>query len=846
MNAYSVNFDYGYIECYKDLGVPKSQFYDSEDRVKESAVISYRDNQEKKYCETVLGTTDYSWTSHLCSDRRYIVNDSIGMEKICRTKFPTWGERFIFTRTGTSNDTLRFNLELAYCDVRSFWLPWAPCGMGYGSRSRTSFSIDEVANYNQGGVLKRIAQHQVCVKRISKGELIYAENGGHAWQGKWPLYCAYVNLAFGCNSYLINSLHALIGCVEAPIPDGPGVFNPVKPFGVVAYVDPFVGIEDSIGLNGISVNGLKKRGSKFEKPMIVLTHGLGASDFLELSFDYTQQSYFTNPAENPSCKTFADTRRDNLTYCAKPNPTDITRICACVKGDDCAKDYFVGCAPRPTPEQSGYRIVAEYRDFITDANANPPVSAPAVTPLFVEMTTSGDLIYVNERNQMAYKRDDGKFYLVNSVSKDRTTQEATGVFSKYKTMQMPSPEPIAREFYRRTVTDQENNTRTTYQRDLINIYGVEFAAMIPKTDSSGKPIYKRISSAYAEPEDRQLCNNVTFCEGENCRPGSANHALARDFYDPEGLRDNSLCNSIPIVQASRSCAIGTPPHDQRAINVLCPGVLNEPASGIKICLENFSGWDIISENDSICTSVPMTCEAITEPSAASGFAVWPSMRPGTEMEGECDPAYGLTTTKGIFLTKPLMMNQPPSVSITDFYQYQEMYRRWESIQWNHAVSSERQGVEANSEYIKNFINNFLSTRTGRSQEYYDMFPTVGKHEIKPRRKCTQNSQSEITGSCVKKQGCPAITKPFADSGFATWASSTPFSPLDLASIDRNRGNTIEFFRMSSCSSPYRLTAPLNIPQRHCIVEVGPEPYSATQTPYLSAYWGSVYSPCIKE
>lgn len=836
-NSNAVNYEYGYKECYKDLGVAKSVFYDGDD-INQQKVIAYKDNQEKNYCSKVLGTEDYSWDSQLCSDRRYIVSDAIGMEKVCRTKFPTWGERFIFTRTGTTNSDLSFNLELAYCDVRNIFAEWAPCDMGFGSRSRTSFSLDEVANYNQGGVKKRIAQHQVCVKRISNGEKIYEEDGGKVWNGKWPVFCAYVNI-LNCNNYLINSKHALIGCLETPIPDGPGVFNPVKPFGIIAYVDPFTMIEDSVNPSGVTLTGLKRRGSKFDKPKIVLTHGLGQSDYLELTFDYTQASYFSNAAENPSCKTFSDTTTDNLIYCAKPHPTDQSKVCACIKGTDCASDFVIGCAPRPTPEQSGYRIVATYKDFIVDASATPPVTAPSVVPMFVEMTTAGDLIYVNSSNNLAYKGSDNKFYQVDPVTKQRTPNQASGQFIDYKTMQMPNPLPQAREFYKKRVGSGD-----IYQRDLIKIYGVEFAAMIPKIDSSGKPIYRRISSAYYEPENKRGCTNVSFCEGPTCAPDSVNFSLSRSFFVPEGARDNSLCTnaSNPIVYPSKPCDLGTPAHDQAAINILCPGILNERPGGMKICLENFSGWDFISQDDQICANIPATCEEIKEPTAASGFAVWPKMDAGTEMEGECDVSYGFTTAKNIYLTKPLVA-RPSGVGAPDYDEYKSMYSQWESIQWNHSLSSGSLGVEANSEYIRNYINNFLATKTGKSQAYYDMFPTVGKDELKPKRQCTTSGQSVITNPCVKKQGCPSITKPFTGSGFGVWSSATPFSGSDLYFINLAMGTTTQRLQLGSCQSPYRNSG-LTGPMRDCVVVTGSAPFSMTQT-YQSVYWADVRYPCIK-
>ena len=841
-NATAVNYEYGYTECYKDLGAPKSWFYDSDNKINPQAVAAYKDNQEKNYCQSVMGTSNSNWDSPDCNDKRYVISDAIGIEKVCKTKFPTWGERFLFTRTGTTNDELKFNLELAYCDVRNVGAEWQPCDMGFGSRSRVSFDLSEVANYNQGGVIKRVAQHQICVKKIDKDQKIFEDGDGYKWSGKWPVYCAYVNIG-NCGNYLINSKHALIGCVEVPLADGPGVMNPVKPFGIVAYVEPSITIEDSINAAGLRLKGLKNRGSKFDKPKIVLTHGLGASDFLDLTFDYTQSSYFnaaTNTAsENPSCQTFADNSIDATIYCAKPHPIEPDKICACVKGPECASNFFLGCAPRPTPEQSGYRIVADFREFQSPPPFIPQFKGPGVAPLFVELTTAGDLIYVNASNVLAYKGTDGKFYNVNPITRERTATEASGEFKDYKTMTMPNPIPVAGEFY--TIS---SGTSSIYKRDIINIYGVDFAAMIPKIDSNGKPIYRRISSAYAEPANISECTNVSFCEGANCKSGSTNYALARDFFVPEGSRETSLCSSI--VYPSKSCDTPkkTPPHDPEALKILCPGVLKELAGGMKICLENFSGWDLISESDNTCASIPVSCDEVTEPTAGSGFAIWPKMNSSTELEGSCDTGYGLTTFKKITLNKAVV-SKPTTVSGADYDEYVQMYNTWSTLAQDQKNKANSAGVEVNQDYLKNYINKFLSTKTGMSQSYFDMFPSIVLEEVKPKRTCSATGQATVTNACVKKQGCPSITKPFADSGYGVIGSPVPFNGGDQMFIDlalNSNSSTSRSF-WGTCQAPYKASGGIG-PQMKCMIDKGTAPFSMTQT-YESIYWIYSGNACTK-
>ncbi|MFI4983697.1 MAG: hypothetical protein ACHP6I_00695 [Rickettsiales bacterium] len=457
--------------------------------------------------------------------RRYIAFDNMGQSGACYSgPIDSTLERLYLTRSGVYPDQATYRVESDDCWTRRN-LTWEegdyqgvcsnindyddPSHGKWHNNRLANFGYLDLAgtfanffNFTNGETVKTLNSgvgpgYEVALIRILPGGDPIANMGGGASSftnnTKYNQICGF-RWAGGAPFPLLNygSVEAFFGCVNEPPLPPPNVFNPV----VTGYLSPTV--LTNLCMDASQPGGcdqtqetLVARGSTFDKPMIVLSTGLGAtnSPCLDASSPCTkpnpsimQLQYQFQGDVNPAittCAAFNVPGFDkNIQYCAQVDPNNPGQVCACERGnsgqnppangtinpsvlygdsffDYCGSNPYLGCVNRPTLQHSNLMLIPQYVG-LTDTVRGWPI--PSVAPLFVGIipgsytaTSNGIIAYVDSKGDNACLNQGDNNYYVCSATYTPTTTPSVFPLNYAKQLALPimttTPSFSIKEFY---------------------------------------------------------------------------------------------------------------------------------------------------------------------------------------------------------------------------------------------------------------------------------------------------------------------------------------------------------------------------------------------------------------
>lgn len=652
---------------------------------------------------------------------RVVTDDAIGIKGVCKDFYPTWGERFKFERTNSDFFKASYEVKRQYCWARNvFWGGgfqsnmksgktycggcrmnfivckgdgWTPPKYtSWGETYSAKFGFGEVSAGTNGWSVKKpmkkggLAYYNVCLRRYITGEKFLHDPDGTPHSSFQPKVCAYIVNIDSCNSPLLNWGHALIGCVDEPVAPGPGVFNHILIGQSIAYVDEGMTLTDYLGL-----------GSTFDQPVVQLTNGLDGADGNTLDLRYKFPNDTRQIDSKPVCGVFPD--GNNVEYCAQFDSSRPNSICACVK-EECSSNIYIGCAPRPNLEQSKLKIKTEYRLYEDEEGE----VAPALGVQIVEVDGSGTEIQPL------------------SLTKDPL---------------------FLREYYRQ-ILDPDN---ILVQRDTIEVYGVKLAAMIPKFVDD-EPEYIRVATPAVMQGIDNCYRFAKFPIDDNRWPKyfvPAGNRNRDNCVCPIDIENTFWCTIPPAQQCLNSSQLI--PHEDEAVDAYCPGYytgFEDVSTPDKICVENDTDFDFITQVDGLCAEFNTSCAVSTYSSPSSGNALFPSLEleRDTFEEGVCDDATGYEYALDYSVNIDFS-NVPQNVT-------GELLRK-----------QFEDSFKALADLYNSYNMNIPAQEIEVLERVYGGVIKVGEPVLlKPVHRCSGNGLSGvIENGCRLKEGCPSITKP---------------------------------------------------------------------------------------
>lgn len=617
--------------------------------------------------------------------RQYQTKDEIGLQGACTSGYPAVNERMMIIRNGTSQDNVSYVVRKDSCAFRRLVLGYIPgdnfaqpieddayrglCSLAFDyddpdgnqwfNNTHATFKSGEVGTVSSSGTLNGGISHWIGGDTV---RVIKIEQG-QSWEGirntshlNW--ICAYV-VSPNSTDPLINPLNwdlKSMGCVDEPPLPGPNVYNKTLPSTLTPYVDTSICM-DSTQVGRVcdkTKTTLVARGSTFDKPMIVMSTGLGSTgvNILELRYqfegDYDPSiktcGSFTVPGFDPT-----------LTYCAQLNPYDTSTVCACIKGGDypapnntitntdlydeeifniCGKNPFIQCVDRPTLEHSQLKMIPQYVE-VDDLMRGRKI--PAVKPIFVQ-TRGGDIAYVDKQNRdVCLSKNNNKYYVCDASFAPTTTPAVQPLNYKRK-LALPRDDFYIREYYIHDVFKGTNcvdsiGNEVYYDYDqrfylmlsgklstqpangtvkcrMPNLTGGSTLTTIT-TDmigagiarDTGKYVYALNLSAMIPDIKPDKTIHFERYTGPKDDPRPVKQCIpylltdicdpyGTTSYYPGGVRDRTECPNIQPIDPIVCAPYGLGDNNADALFVNCPGIYKGNSGAVvnSICLNDNSGW----------------------------------------------------------------------------------------------------------------------------------------------------------------------------------------------------------------------------------------------------------------
>ena len=537
----------------------------------------------------------------------YTIADDVGVRAVSRDYFPTWGEREMFYRTSDDPLTMELIVKRQYCWARYAFFP-SPANCG-GPDWKWAFPLgylswSEGVNYAIWG--DTVTKTFSLQSRGSDNAQTIFWGSNHAYidyektaDGKEnpKRVCAYFSpVAFG---KIVSSDDELIGCIDIPLNPAPDIYNKIL-----------------IPKKSVIVAGKIPNGSTFMNPKINLqvidSTGQNIGGYITLEHNYLNDS--------TKCSKKEDTMGD--VYCPFILASDPTKICAGLQGESSSK---IGCVDRPKP--SGSIIINALHDYYIDNNCPD----------------------INNKPSM--------FHSLKIQLKDSTTNEVIKEF--------PENELGLRDYYACYQTGQNPKDKSIEKsilsgHDTINVYGVQFSAVIPKfidNDRNDVKDYAKIGIKKIRPQnfkktymyplitvDKTQLINQQSCDSCNCFVHVEDKGQCTDntstskqrgenkcavYNTPTGERERDSCvknyscydlarhplpMTAPMIDKSGTCPncisydFGS---DLSKLNdaekAYCSGVykLNQDTGQNAICINLDTKWpDFFGAADQICAEIP--------------------------------------------------------------------------------------------------------------------------------------------------------------------------------------------------------------------------------------------------
>ena len=755
--------------------------------------------------------------------------DDLGFQGQCRDYFPTSNERIKLERIGTDPFDAEYRITRQYCwarwpfqqqcggpklksvwkngwqlVIRQTWDP--PAYESWGDTKQLSFDAGvadcqtPVTVYNIMGVSQNAT---IC--KVGVGESF--PHGGTNELSR-DLLCAY--LATNFIGIDIKARDALIGCVSMPLKPIPPPFYEVVPSTIEPYLD-----------NSTSMQDLIQLGSRFDQPIAIMklpskTGGQDDELILRYKFDGDDTVYDgsnTLPLianyNAPQCGKFSSYPTQ---YCAKVTDNSPDKVCVCEDSSyGCQNGIFIGCTPRPTPQDSNLAIVGQYQTEISEDN-----SYPSIQVMVAHTDTSKNPILIDDQNKELYYNNDDKKYYQYDDRHNKTAVQSSGTI-QFKRLKLPLDDLLLKEYYREVIGQNEDRSYIyKVSRGTASLYGLSLKAIIPQYEYDMNLIKVNIRSAKMRDCDDSGCltdgcvvttreNNLDSSSAptimpsgnrwrDTCCPNPAVSVAPDGTTASVTLDIDTMVSTCPVPPYQPTCrgsqysnppylnkGQNAPPQDTSAELALCPGSYEGPivddkgnAAIDKICIINDTYWSDILQTP-YCITMPAACDPVTIPSEQSGYATWDSnTTSGATQNGVCDIGFGFEKRKVI------------------------------SIKIKNGLETDAQAI-ADWDIANSALQNSIdqANKDNRNVQRPELIITenlqVVASEVVPTRNCISNVfSSQVQNPCVKASGCVPITKAAPVNGNMTIPSSPDPSRAYEQDAISNRGS-------GSISDPQRLS-----------------------------------------
>jgi hypothetical protein len=534
------------------------------------------------------------------SSNTYTISDHIGVRGVCKDYFPTYGEREMFYRT--SDDPLNMDLivKREYCWARYFFIPTPD---NCGAPNIKWYAFIPIPKWTEG------VNYALWGDTIKKTFSLQKRGSDNAQTVFWGSNHAYIDYEkvpgkksgtvvdnpkricayFSPVAFgkIVSGSDKLIGCIDIPLNPAPNIYNKII-----------------VPKSSVAVAADKTPdGSSFLKPQIFLkvisSTGQNVGSYIPLTYDLEQNSKI--------CSNAIDTLGN--VYCPFIQPADPTKICAGLKDKPSSN---IGCVDRPKP--SGTVIIDTVHNYYIDNNCPDSNNKPSI------------------------------FHSVKIQLKDSATNRLIKEF--------PGEGNGLRDYYACYQTAQDpTNPIILSGKDTVNIYGVQFSAVIPEfVDNDGKSVkdYTEIGIDKIRPQNFSKtyfyppiilgkadqagnlrgCRNCFYyvsdksqCIDNNPTSKQRGQSMCVAYNTPAGDRNRGSCqrdskcydfqnNPLPIGDVEKnsiSCIFsGDSSQLNEAEKAYCPGVymLKQKKNGA-ICVNLDTNWpDFFGKEDKICAEIP--------------------------------------------------------------------------------------------------------------------------------------------------------------------------------------------------------------------------------------------------
>jgi hypothetical protein len=587
------------------------------------------------------------------SSDTYTISDHIGVRGVCKDKFPTYGEREMFYRT--SDDPLNMDLIVKrdYCWARYVFIP-TPDNCG-GPDWKWAFPFGYLS-WSKG------VNYAIWGDTITKTFSLQKRGSDNAQTIFWGSNHAYIDYEkvtgeksgtvvdnpkricayFSPVAFgkIVSGSDKLIGCIDIPLNPAPDIYNKII-----------------VPKSSVAVATDKKPDeSSFLKPQIFLkvidSAGQNVGPYIPLTYDLEKDS--------KSCSDSVLTLGD--VYCPFIQPADPTKICAGLKDRPSSN---IGCIDRPKP--TGTIIIDTVHDYYIDNNCPDSDNKPSI------------------------------FHSVKIQLKDPATNKLIKEF--------PGEGNGLRDYYACYQTAQDpKNPIILSGKDTVNIYGVQFSAVIPEfVDNDGKSVdYTAIgienirplnfSKTYFYPPiilgraDQtgalRSCGDCFYyvsdksqCIDNNPTSKQMGQSMCVTYNTPAGDRNRDSCkrdnkcydfkhNPLPIVDVEKnSISCNNDPNNSdlskfnEAEKAYCPGVYKlDQQKNRAICVNLDTNWpDFFDKGDKICAEIPGSFMQLGKDDISSltgyvdftkdKFNISRKYEKTDQLYGECDASMNLENEK---------------------------------------------------------------------------------------------------------------------------------------------------------------------------------------------------------
>ncbi|MFK7761371.1 MAG: hypothetical protein AB8B46_04605 [Candidatus Midichloriaceae bacterium] len=591
----------------------------------------------------------------------YTISDDVGVRGVSRDYFPTWGEREMFYRTSDDPLNMELIVKRQYCWARYAFFPSpANCGgpdwkwkfpLGYLSWSEgVNYAIWGDTVTKTFSLQKRGSDNAQTIFWGSNHAYIDYEKSNGIENPK--RVCAYFSpVAFG---KIVSSDDRLIGCIDIPLNPAPNIYNKII-----------------VPKRSVIIDGGTPAGSTFINPKINLqvidSTGQKIGGYISLGYNYMDGSV--------KCSSKEDTLGD--IYCPFVQPGAPTKICAGLQGKSSSN---IGCIDRPKPSgpKNGAVHIEAVHDYYID-NACPDSSK----------INSKPSIFHSLKIQI---KDPSIKDPIKSIIKEfpGAGNGLRDYYACYQTGQNPN--------------DQSIKTSVLSGHDTVDVFGVQFSAVIPKfVDKDGKDVkdYTKIGIEKIRPQNFKKthmyplittkqarnsgnCGNCFIpvkesqCIDNNPTSKQKGQSKCSTYITPAGERERDSCaknyvcydfanHPLPIEiidgkmiieDNSINCAFGSKADDlNKAEKAYCHGIYKlEQEEKNAICMNLDTKWpDFFGKADSICAEIPASFMKLEKNAISSltgyidftndGFKSTTKYKDTDRLIGECNAKLNLENEK---------------------------------------------------------------------------------------------------------------------------------------------------------------------------------------------------------